>query len=180
MAEALPCNDELFSILPKAEAPVLTNLHYFPILSQTHQEIDTMAPGVNRNSHISNFIQGRDSLLPHTQAFPHETAPMQSAQAQAPVQAAPSPSTQTAATVAVPTQQTPPPEPAQAAPPSKQELLPHPATGQVSKRIINIIWDRPYTFVEGVAAAFQVNHPLLANQEFQLLTEVVPLQQLQR
>jgi hypothetical protein len=171
--EAPPSGEGLFSTLPKAEAPASTNLHDFPILSQIHQEIGTIASVVNQINHISNFIQERAPSLPQTQADPHETASQQSAPAQAPEQAAPPPSAQPAATVAVPAQQTPHAEPALAAPPSEQEPLPHPATEQVSEEIINAICDRLYTFVEGVTASVQAYQPFTVDQAFYLVAEVV-------
>jgi hypothetical protein len=75
--------------------------------------------------------------------------------------------------VAVPAQQTPHAEPAQAAPPPEQEPLPHPATEQVSEEIINAICDRQYTFADDVTASVQAYQPFTVDQAFHLVAEVV-------
>jgi hypothetical protein len=78
-----------------------------------------MASVVNQINNISDFIQGRaPSPQTQTQAAPHETAPPQLGQAQAPP-----PSDQPAAATTAPAQQTPHAESAQTAP------LPHPNSG---------------------------------------------------
>ena len=158
----------MFGALPRAEAAASPSLQDFPILSQIHQEVGTMASVVTQINHISDFIQGRapSETQPQPQAAPHETAPAQAAPV-APQQMAPQPQAGQPAQTAAPAQQAPHAESAAAVPsPVPQEDL-------VSEETINAIYDRLYSFVEGVAASVQADQPFTIDQAFVLVAEVV-------
>ncbi len=168
-----------FSALPRAEAAGATNLRDFPILSQIHQEVGTMASVVDQINHISDFIQGRPPQpRSQTQAAPHETAPAQTPSAAAPQQAAPPPQQQaaTSAQAAAPAQPAPHAEPAAAAlthqEASASQLL-TPQEQEASEAAINCIYDRLYTFVEGVTNAVQSSQTFMVDQAFLLVSEVI-------
>lgn len=143
-----PGAEGTLSQLPRAETPESPKLQDFPILSQIHQEVGTMASVVNQINHISDFIQGRAPSEPQPQtqqtAAPHETATAQATPA-APQQPAPQPQVPPAQTVA-PAQQAPHAEPA----PTEPEPV---ASQAVSEEAINALYDRLYAYVEGVAAS---------------------------
>lgn len=161
-----------FSSLPKAEAAQSPNLRDFPILSQIHQEVGTMASVVDQINHITEFIQGRTPASTETEetAAPHETAPAQATPP--PQQATPPSPVDTPAPTAAPAQPTPHAEPASAAPSSQ----PSPQPGDASEEAINALYDRLYAFVEGVAAAVQADQPFTVDQAFLLVSEVVDTQ----
>ena len=160
-----------FSSLPRAESAPATNMQDFPILSQIHQEVGTMASVVDQINHISDFIQGRAPSAPPPQtAAPHETAPAQQAP-QAPQQTAPPPSEAAPVQQAAPAQPPPHAEPAPAA--SPQEAPSQPQQGDVSEEAINALYDQLYAFVEGIATAVESDQPFTIDQGFHLVSEVV-------
>ena len=160
-----------FGSLPRAESPESPNLRDFPILSQIHQEVGTMASVVHQINHISEYIQGRGPTPPKTDAAPHETAPAQTSLATAPL-----PQTETPMQTAAPAQQTPHAEPAPASPAPTAESPPHPETPAVSEEVINAIYDRLNACVESIATSIQANQPFTVDQAFQIVTEVVDTQ----
>jgi HD-GYP domain-containing protein (c-di-GMP phosphodiesterase class II) len=164
-----------FSSLPRAEAGDSPELRDFPILSQIHQEVGTMASVVNQINHISDFIQGRapSEPQPSTQqtAAPHETAPAQAAPA-APQQTAPQPQAGAPAQTAAPAQQAPHAESAPAAPSPAADA---PQQDLVSEETINALYDRLYAYVEGVTASVQADQPFTVDQAFNLVSEVVDI-----
>jgi HD-GYP domain-containing protein (c-di-GMP phosphodiesterase class II) len=165
-----------FSSTPQAEASTGPDMRDFPILSQIHQEIGTIASVVTQINQISDYIQGRAPSAPQEQsqqAAPHESASAQTA----PTQAAPQPSFDPAAPSAVPAQQAPHAEPVQASSEGQQVGAPVVATPQshpeVSEELINATYDRLYGFVEGVTVAVRADQPFTIDQAFVLVSEVV-------
>ena len=177
---ATPAAEGTFSSLPQAETAPGPDMRDFPILSQIHQEVGTMASVVTQINHISDYIQGRAPSAPREQpqqAAPRETASAQPAPTQAAPQAAPQPSVDPAAPSALPAQQAPHAEPVQASPGGHQigaPVVPAPqAFPEVSEELINAIYDRLYGFVEGVTVAVQADQPFTIDQAFVLVSEVV-------
>lgn len=167
-----------FSSLPRAERQDSPNMRDFPILSQIHQEVGTMASVVDQINHISEFIAGRSQppTPATTQAPPHETAQTQAPpQAAAPQPTAPPPATQAPVQAAPPAQPTPHAEPAAAPSPQPQapEPQPEPQQEAASEEAINAVYDRLYAFVEGVATAVQADQAFTIDQAFHLVSEVV-------
>lgn len=78
-----------FTDLPRATTPDLPPLRDFPILSQIHAEVGTMASVVDQINHITNFIHGippgeRTVTSPPRETVPPEAAPATIAPGQPP------------------------------------------------------------------------------------------------
>ncbi len=157
-----------FTGLPRAEVPNTQPMRDFPILSQIHSEVGTMASVVDQINHITNYIQGfPTSERPTMPSPPRETAPPEAAPATiAPEQPPSQPQTIDAQPAAPTPQPQAPAEPAQAP-------EPEPAVSAASEEEINLLYDQLYGFVEGVATAVRQGSPFTVDEAFGHVSKVV-------
>ncbi len=151
-----------FRSLPGPQQPPPAQMQDFPILSQIHNEVGTVATVVEQISRISDFIQ----------AFATgEEVPVQRPPAQAPPAAAP----------AGPPAEAPPaapgaPPPSPAAPPQPPAEAP-PEPEAASEEEAEALYDQLYAFVEGVMTAAQAGNPFTIDQSFILIARALDLPQ---
>jgi len=168
--ESAPQEQGTFTSLPKAEKPDPVPLRDFPILSQIHAEVGTMASVVDQINHISHYIATGERLS--VPSPPRETAPQEAAPATIAPEQPPTPPVAEAE---------PPPE----APPPTQALLAEPAspvadpssagagTPGASEEEINALYDQLYGFVTGVATAVREERPFTVDEAFGYVSQVV-------
>jgi hypothetical protein len=156
-----------FTDLPRATTPDLPPLRDFPILSQIHAEVGTMASVVDQINHITNFIHGippgeRTVTSPPRETVPPEAAPATIAPGQPPSPA----SQQTQAQPSI-------------SPQSSAETVPAPAPEATvdlpgpSEEEINELYDLLFGFVNGVATAVREESSFTIDEAFGFVSRVV-------
>ncbi|MDP6778921.1 MAG: hypothetical protein QGI83_19365, partial [Candidatus Latescibacteria bacterium] len=144
-----------FRSIPEVQQPPQAKMRDFPILSQLHNEVGTVATVVEQISRISDFIRaftgGEDVALERPPAPP---APSDAAAAPPPQQEA---QPMTAGPAVQPTPAVPPTPAAPAPPPAAPE--PEPAAA-LSEEEVEGIYDQLNAFVAGFMGAASAGQPI--------------------
>lgn len=151
-----------FRSLPHAQEPASTKMGDFPVLSQIHNEVGTVATVVEQINQISAFIQA----FTGEEGAPVLRPPMPHPQAAAPAapSAAPPPQARGAPSR---------PQPAQAPATPTQAAAPDTAQEDIPEEEIEGLYEELYGFVEEVTQAAQDGLPFTLERAFLLIPRVV-------